>query len=124
MKSCYSIGVDLGGTNLRIAAYIEGFGFLERIVLPTQLTAGRDQVVRDMCEAIEALSIRGYCGRHLTGIAVGSPEPLELPSGILRNPPNLPDGTASGLLGACVVGLQQSAPIFQSPSISDLFIRQ
>jgi glucokinase len=105
MKNSYSIGVDLGGTNLRVAAYSEGFSFLESIVLPTQLSAGRDQVVRDMCEAIEALSIRGYCGRHLTGIAVGSPGPLELPSGILRNPPNLPGWDGFNLKAAITSAL-------------------
>lgn len=89
MSETYSIGVDLGGTNLRIAAYGGGRGFIETIVLPTRLAAGRDQVVQDMCEAITVLISRGYGGRRLKGIAVGTPGPLELPAGILRNPPNL-----------------------------------
>jgi glucokinase len=88
--SIYSIGVDLGGTNLRIAAYCGDDVFLETITVPTRLLAGRDQVVRDMCEAVNALSLRDYGDRELTGIAVGTPGPLELPAGILRNPPNLP----------------------------------
>jgi glucokinase len=86
----YSIGVDLGGTNLRIAAYSGGDSFLETIALPTRLSAGRDQVVLDMCEAVTALIEREYGSRKLSGIAVGTPGPLELPLGILRNPPNLP----------------------------------
>jgi glucokinase len=89
MSDTYSIGVDLGGTNLRVAAYSGGHSFLETIVLPTRLSAGRDQVVEDMCAAITALMSRNYGGRTLAGIAVGTPGPLELPAGILRNPPNL-----------------------------------
>jgi len=89
MSERYSIGVDLGGTNLRIAAYSRGLGFLETIVLPTRLSAGRDQVVRDLCEATASLMGRDYGGRNLAGIAVGTPGPLELPAGVLRNPPNL-----------------------------------
>jgi glucokinase len=89
MSDTYSIGVDLGGTNLRVAAYSEGQSFLETIVLPTRLSAGRDQVVEDMCGAINTLMSRNYGDRRLVGIAVGAPGPLELPAGILRNPPNL-----------------------------------
>jgi len=89
MSDRYSIGVDLGGTNLRIAAYNRGLGFLETIVLPTRLSAGRDQVVRDLCGATASLIGRHYGGRKLAGIAVGTPGPLELPAGVLRKPPNL-----------------------------------
>lgn len=45
MSKAYSIGVDLGGTNLRVAAYDGGRGFLDTIVLPIRLDMGRDQVV-------------------------------------------------------------------------------
>ena len=65
MSDIFSIGVDLGGTNLRIAAYKSGTDFLETILLPTRLAAGRDQVVMDMCEAIEALAKRHSAGRKL-----------------------------------------------------------
>jgi glucokinase len=85
----YGIGVDFGGTNLRIAAYAGGKDFLKTIQLPTRLSAGRDVVVQDMCESIIALLECGFDGRSIAGIAVGAPGPLELPNGILRNPPNL-----------------------------------
>jgi glucokinase len=90
MHSRYSIGVDLGGTNLRIAAYGGGDDLLDCIVLSTNLSSGREQVIRDLCEAVTALSGRSYGERVLSGIAVGTPGPLELPAGILRSPPNLP----------------------------------
>ena len=100
MNDKFSIGVDLGGTSLRVAAYTEGTEPLETIVLPTRLETGRDQVVRDMCGAIQALADRQYGTRRLAGIAVGTPGPLELPAGILRNPPNLPGWDGFGLLTA------------------------
>jgi glucokinase len=90
MSKQFSIGVDLGGTNLRVASYASGTEFLESIQMPTRLSAGREEVVRDMCEAIQSLVRRNYGGRKLAGVAVASPGPLELPRGILRNPPNLP----------------------------------
>lgn len=88
-QSAYSIGVDLGGTNLRVAAYRPGSGLLETILLPTRLAAGRDAVVEDMCGAIEQLQIRFSATGELAGIAIGTPGPLELPAGVLHNPPNL-----------------------------------
>jgi glucokinase len=100
MDDRFSIGVDLGGTSLRVAAYSGGTEFLETIILPTRLEAGRDQVVRDICGAIQALAVRQYGVLRLAGIAVGTPGPLELPAGILRNPPNLPGWDGFGLLAA------------------------
>lgn len=85
----YSIGVDLGGTNLRIAAYTHHDGLLETILLPTRLSAGREAVVEDMCTAIHTLEAR-FSGEHeIAGIGIGTPGPLELPAGVLHNPPNL-----------------------------------
>jgi glucokinase len=90
MSDTYSIGVDLGGTNLRVASYAGGIEFLDLRVIPTRLSAGRDQVVQDLCDAIVELMFRQNGIRRLAGIGIGSPGPLELPDGILRNPPNLP----------------------------------
>jgi glucokinase len=105
MSGTYSIGVDLGGTNLRVAAYEGGRNFLETIVVPTRLNMGRDQVVRDMCDSVRALMARDFGGRKLAGIAVGSPGPLELPAGILRNLPNFPGWDGFNLKSAIVTGL-------------------
>jgi glucokinase len=89
MSETYSIGVDLGGTNLKIASYKSGVNFLDTITTPTRLSEGRECVVRDMCEAIKALAARQHNSCRLDGIAIGIPGPLELPEGILRSPPNL-----------------------------------
>lgn len=86
----FSIGVDLGGTNLRIAAVTPDGERLETIGLPTRLGAGPEAVLDDMAQGILRLaSAHGRRG-DLLGIGVGSPGPLELPAGVLRHPPNLP----------------------------------
>lgn len=87
MDSSFSIGVDLGGTNLRIAAVTPAGKPLETILLPTRLSAGPQAVLDDMAGAIRQL-IEKHGGR-VPGIGVGSPGPIELPAGILHNPPNL-----------------------------------
>jgi len=84
----WSIGVDLGGTNLRIAAVTQHSEAIDTIYLPTRLDAGPHAVLNDMAGAIRRL-IEKHEG-HLVGIGVGSPGPIELPLGVLHHPPNLP----------------------------------
>lgn len=88
IMTSFSIGIDLGGTNLRIAAVTPTGERLDHISLPTRLASGPQAVLDDM-----ASSIRQIVGRQsgeLIGIGVGSPGPLELPLGVLHHPPNLP----------------------------------
>ena len=90
MSEKYSIGVDLGGTNLRVAVMRQEGTLTDSIALRTRLQEGRDTVVADMCAAISALQQRQNGSGACVGIGVGTPGPLELPAGILRRPPNLP----------------------------------
>ena len=86
----FTIGVDLGGTNLRIGAHTPTTGLLEAIQLRTRLCDGPEAVAKDMCAAIQTLRNRYQERFSLQRIGIGSPGPLELPAGILRQPPNLP----------------------------------
>jgi len=86
----FTIGVDLGGTNLRIGAFTPGGGLMEMIQLSTRLRDGREAVARDICTGVSQLIDRHAPDFTLGGVGVGSPGPLELPAGILRQPPNLP----------------------------------
>lgn len=103
-----TIGVDLGGTSLRIAAYSPGTGVLESVTLRTRLEAGPIAVVEDMCEAILKLLNQYSSGREFSGIGVGSPGPLELPAGRLHHPPNLPGWDGFPLLQEMEKRLQRS----------------
>ena len=85
----YSIGIDLGGTSVRIAAYRSGTDFMETIVLPTRVREGSRAVAADICGAVHTLT-KLYAHLHLAGIALGCPGPLELPMGRMLHPPNFP----------------------------------
>ncbi len=87
-KGRLTIGVDLGGTNLRIAAFDSEWNRLAYINLPTRVSEGPDAVVGDMCDAIRQLLEQ--CPQQLVGVGIGAPGPLELPSGKFHRPPNLP----------------------------------
>jgi glucokinase len=88
--SAYSIGVDLGGTNLRVSAYSASRGLFDLVQLPTRIRDGRDAVIEDMCDAILRLIDRYSADYSLAGIGIGTPGPLELPVGRIHAPPNLP----------------------------------
>lgn len=94
-----TVGVDLGGTSVRVGAYAPEKGLLGSIALRTRLEAGPLAVVDDMCGAITDLIERCSQGRDLVGVGVGSPGPLELPVGRLHHPPNLPGWDGFHLLG-------------------------
>src|SRR5450432_4151840 len=86
----FSIGVDLGGTNLRIAAVDEQGNLLEKIALDTRVTLGLDRVIRDMCGAIEQLSVKYKSGGVLHGIGIGVPGIIDMKTGMLRESANMP----------------------------------
>ena len=116
----YTIGVDLGGTNLRIAAYTRDAGLLETILLPTRLAAGRDAVVDDLCGAVNNLKNRFSSEFELAGIGVGTPGPLELPAGRLHNPPNLPGWDGFDLRCELEKKLQQSVAVESDANLAAL----
>ncbi len=85
----YSIGVDLGGTNLRIAAVGPEGDLREKIALETEVKEGRERVIDDMCAAIADLRQR-MGEAPLAGIGIGVPGVINLSTGMVVNSPNLP----------------------------------
>src|SRR5207302_11323403 len=81
----FSIGVDLGGTNLRIAAVDEHGVLLEKVTLGTQVALGRDRVIHDMCEAIRHLAHKYEGSGALQGIGIGVPGIIDMKTGTLRD---------------------------------------
>jgi glucokinase len=86
----FSIGVDLGGTNLRIAAVDEQGKLVEKITLSTKVSLGRDHVIGDMCDAIQRMSEKFRDSTPLLGIGIGVPGIIDMQTGLLRESPNLP----------------------------------
>src|ERR1700684_2549103 len=85
----YSIGVDLGGTNLRAAAIDSSGKMLEKIAGSTNFSEGRDAVLADIVAAMSALRVR-HGTAELAGIGIGVPGFIQFKEGIVRNANNLP----------------------------------
>src|SRR5512146_2895912 len=88
--SSFAIGVDLGGTNLRIAAVDERGTLLEKVTTGTQVSRGRDSVIDEMSTAICDVLVKHKSKGELLGIGIGVPGAIDLESGMLYKSPNLP----------------------------------
>ena len=86
----YAIAVDLGGTNLRVAAVSDSGVILEHVSLATRPEQGRDAVIGEMAAAVRDLSAKQPQGRKLAGIGIGVPGIIYRETGLLRKSPNLP----------------------------------
>jgi glucokinase len=86
----FSIGVDLGGTNLRIAAVNQRGDLMEKVTLGTRVALGKDHVIGEMCDAIRVLAAKYRGAGVLQGIGIGVPGIIDLKTGRLRESPNLP----------------------------------
>jgi len=86
----FAIGVDLGGTNLRIAAIDESGRLLEKVTTGTQVKLGRDAVIAEMATVISQVSAKFKAGSKLIGVGIGVPGIIDKRTGMLRESPNLP----------------------------------
>ena len=86
--SDFSIGVDLGGTNLRIAAVDTEGKLLEKVGLSTK-ASGPDHVIDEMCEAIHRLTSQYRVNGKFLGAGIGIPGIIDLEAGVVRRSANL-----------------------------------
>ena len=85
----YSIGVDLGGTNLRAAAVLKDGQPLDKISGTTNLNEGRDAVIADIVNSIRKLRDQ-YQADSLVGVGVAVPGFIQMEKGIIVGSNNLP----------------------------------
>ncbi len=86
----FSIGVDLGGTNLRIAAISTDGELLEKITLGVKGALGRDHVIGEMCDAILRLTEQYRGTGKFVGVGIGVPGIIDMETGMMRISANLP----------------------------------
>lgn len=89
----FSIGVDLGGTNMRIAAIERSGQRLETICTDTLVSRGRDSVIAEMCNAISKLAAKFSARYEFAGVGVGVPGIIDLEAGTVCAAAHLPDWT-------------------------------
>ena len=86
----FAIGVDLGGTNLRIGAINENGAMFDQLSLETLSERWREDVVDRLAGGILELVARWKQHYTLAGIGVGVPGIIKLQEGTVVASPNLP----------------------------------
>ncbi|MDZ7373172.1 MAG: ROK family protein [candidate division KSB1 bacterium] len=92
MASRLVAGIDFGGTKIRVGIIDQTGAMVGEVVeRPTQAQRPADEIADTMARAVrEAAGKAGVELRAMGGVGVGSPGPLDLATGTLLTPPNLP----------------------------------
>jgi len=87
----YSIGVDLGGTNI-VSVIVNYQGkIVNRLKVPTLTERGKEATIKRIIEAIHENIVQSTIALDdIIGIGIGAPGPLDIKRGIINFAPNLP----------------------------------
>ena len=85
------IGIDLGGTNIKVGCFDIGLNLISKISVETKADLGPEDVIDRLADAIKNLV--GSAGLGLSDIAaagIGTPGPADYKAGIIINSTNMP----------------------------------
>ncbi len=87
----YFMGVDVGGTNLKVGVVDDLGQPLAYIRIPTDAARGPEAGVDNIARAAKlALDKCGLTSRDIRGVGLATPGTMDIPQGLLLAPPNLP----------------------------------
>lgn len=86
----FAIGVDMGGTNLRIAAVSTEGRLLDKVNLSSNMSGRPNDLVDAMCDAIQRLSNQNGGHGNLLGAGFGIAGIIDLEAGVVRKSANMP----------------------------------
>lgn len=92
----YALGVDLGGTSVKIGLVDNKGKILQKGAVPTKAEEGPERVIKQIKKGIN--EILDKSDRKIEGIGIGSPGAVNTKKGTIEYPPNLP-GWKSVALG-------------------------
>jgi glucokinase len=84
-----AIGIDLGGTNLKLAVLDGENRIVARLMVPTGGAEGHDAVIERMIDGVKSLRAEN-AAIDVAGIGIGVPGEVDMESGITGDLPNLP----------------------------------
>jgi glucokinase len=112
----YALGVDLGGTNLKVALIERERGVVRQAEHPTEASRGPDHVIARIAEAAREIS----GSEEVVGLGVGSPGVISLDRRSVSKPPNLPGWDVVNLAGALESALGLSVIVENDANVAGL----
>lgn len=91
MSSEFTVGLDLGGTNIKAGLLDASDRLIAQTSIPTQRDGGYRHVLGRLADvARELLHTAGVERRQVCGVGVGCPGPMSSEKGVVYGAPNLP----------------------------------
>ncbi len=90
-----TIGIDLGGTNIKAALVDDEKGILHKFSFSTEADKGVDHIINKLVEAIKVAGAKAK--GPISGVGVGSPGVISYDRTTVSNPPNFPGWTSVNL---------------------------
>ena len=100
----YTAGIDIGGTNTRIALIDEAYEIIQRIQFPTDVN-NPHATLQKIRETVQSFSVA------IAGVGLSCPGPLDLKQGIILDTPNLKGGW-HGLAVSKELSARLKVPVF------------
>ena len=85
----YTVGVDLGGTSVKMGIVSEKGKIFKKISVETKAAGGPDAVVGQIKKGLK--EILSKSPGKISGIGIGAPGIVSIKKGTVENPPNFPD---------------------------------
>jgi glucokinase len=87
----FYVGIDLGGTNIKAGVVSDTGHPLSHVSLPTEAARGPAAGVESLVNvAQQAIRDAGVTKDSITGVGLATPGTMDIPAGMLLDPPNLP----------------------------------
>lgn len=91
----YAVGVDLGGTNIKIGIVSQKGKLVEKISLSSKADGGPEKVIKQIKIGIGEILSKNK--KKIGGIGIGAPGVVSVKKGTVENPPNFPGWTKVNL---------------------------
>jgi glucokinase len=86
----YFVGVDVGGTTTKGGVVDDTGRPLSSVSLATEAWRGQEEGLERMCETVrQAVAGAGLRLEQIAAVGVGAPGTMDIPAGIILDPPNL-----------------------------------
>jgi glucokinase len=87
----YFVGIDVGGTNIKAGVVDDHGRSCARAAVPTEADRGPEVGLENIARAVEtAIAQSGLNKSDIRGVGLATPGTMDLPAGMLLDPPNLP----------------------------------
>jgi glucokinase len=84
----YALGVDLGGTNIKLGLVSMEGKIIKKTSIPSQADLGPDKVIEQIKKGIK--KVFSEADVNIRGIGIGAPGIVSTERGTVENPPNFP----------------------------------